>query len=89
MECCYIPVLLWKRVLISWGHSLKTAIARHSNVIPLIANRLFPDKDTALETHKIWLTAYDESRATRDVKRGQVSPSRNTYTFQTVFDSHF
>ena len=37
----------------------------------------------------IWLTPYDESRAIRDVKRGQVSPSRNTYTFQTVFDSHF
>ena len=37
----------------------------------------------------IWLTAYDESRAIRDVKRGQVSPSRNTCTFQTVFDSHF
>ena len=39
--------------------------------------------------HMIWLTAYDESRAIRDVKRGQVSPSRNTCTFQTVFDSHF
>ena len=37
----------------------------------------------------IWLTEYDESRAIRDVKRGQASPSRNTYTFQTVFDSHF
>ena len=39
--------------------------------------------------HMIWLTAYDESRAIRDVKRGEVSPSRNTGTFQTVFDSHF
>ena len=34
MECCYIPVLLWKRVLLSWDHILKTAKARHSNVIP-------------------------------------------------------
>ena len=39
--------------------------------------------------HMIWLIAYDESRAIRDVKRGEVSPSRNTGTFQTVFDSHF
>ena len=35
------------------------------------------------------ITAYNESRAIRDVKRGQVSPSRNTCTFQTVFDPHF
>ena len=34
MECCYIPVLLWKRVLVSWGYILKTTIAKHSNVIP-------------------------------------------------------
>ena len=34
----------------------------------------------------IWLAAYDESRAIRDVKRGQVSPSRNTLTFQTIFE---
>ena len=34
MECCYIAVLLWKRVLIIWGYILKTAIARHSNIIP-------------------------------------------------------
>ena len=34
MECCYIPVLLWKRVLVSWRYILKTAIATHSNVIP-------------------------------------------------------
>ena len=34
MECCDIPVLLWKRVLVSWGYILKTARARHSNVIP-------------------------------------------------------
>ena len=34
MECCYIPVLLWKRVLVSWGHILKTAGARHSGVSP-------------------------------------------------------
>ena len=27
MECSYIPVLLWKRVLVSWGYILKTAIA--------------------------------------------------------------
>ena len=39
--------------------------------------------------HMICITAYDESRAIRDVKRGEVSPSRNTGTFQTVFDSHF
>ena len=39
--------------------------------------------------HMIWLTAYDESRAIRDVKRGQVSPSGNTCTLQTVLDSHF
>ena len=35
MECCYIPVLLWKRILLSWSHILKTARARHSNVILL------------------------------------------------------
>ena len=34
MECYYIPVLLWKRVLVSWCYILKTAIARHSNLIP-------------------------------------------------------
>ena len=34
MECSYIPVLLWKRVLVSWGYILKTAIARYSNIIP-------------------------------------------------------
>ena len=34
----------------------------------------------------IWLTAYDESRAIRDVKRGEVSPSRNAGKFQTVFE---
>ena len=39
--------------------------------------------------HMICITAYDESRAIRDVKRGEVSPSRNTGTFQTVFESHF
>ena len=44
MECCYIPVLLWKRVLVSWGHILKTAIARHSNVIP------FDSEYTTVET---------------------------------------
>ena len=33
MECWYIPVLLWKCVLVSWG-CMKTAIATHSNVIP-------------------------------------------------------
>ena len=27
-------MLLWKRVLVSWGYILKTAIARYSNVIP-------------------------------------------------------
>ena len=37
----------------------------------------------------IWLTAYDESRAIRDVKRGKVSQSRSTGTFQTVFDCHY
>ena len=21
MESCYIPVLLWKRILVSWGHT--------------------------------------------------------------------
>ena len=46
--------------------------------------RILPSKN-----HMIWLTGCDESRAIRDVKRGQVSPSRNTCTFQTVFDSHF
>ena len=40
------------------------------------------------KNHMIWLTAYDESRAIRDVKHGEVSPSRNTGKFQTVFDSH-
>ena len=39
--------------------------------------------------HMICITAYDKSRAIRDVKRGEVSPSRNTGTFQTAFDSHF
>ena len=34
MESSYIPVLLWKRVLVSWGYILKTVIARHSNLIP-------------------------------------------------------
>ena len=34
MECWYIPVLLWKRVLVSLGHILKTTRARHLNVIP-------------------------------------------------------
>ena len=34
MECCYIPVLLWKRVLVSWGYILRIAIAKHSKVIP-------------------------------------------------------
>ena len=34
MESSYIPVLLWKRVLVSWSYILKTAIARHSNLIP-------------------------------------------------------
>ena len=34
MECSYIPVLLWKRVLVSWGYILKTAIASYSNIIP-------------------------------------------------------
>ena len=34
IECCYIPVLLWKRVLVSWGYIMKTEIATHSNVIP-------------------------------------------------------
>ena len=33
MECYYIPVLLWKRVLVSFGYILKTAIGRHLNVI--------------------------------------------------------
>ena len=41
------------------------------------------------KNHMIWLTAYDESRAIRNVERGQVSPLRNTCIFQTVFDSHF
>ena len=30
------------------------------------------------KNNMIWLTAYDESRAKRDVKRGDISPSRNT-----------
>ena len=44
MECCYITVLLWERVLVSWGYILRIAIAKHSKVIHLIANRLFPIK---------------------------------------------
>ena len=52
--------------------------------IIIIRLRIPPSKN-----HMIWVTAYGESRAITDVKRGQVSPSRNTYTFQTVFDSHF
>ena len=50
----------------------------------LIALRIPPSKK-----HMICITAYDESRAIRDVKRGEVSPSRNTGTFETAFDSHF
>ena len=34
MECSYIPLLLWKRVLVNWGHILKTVIPRYSKVIP-------------------------------------------------------
>ena len=34
MERWYIPVLLWKRVLVSWRYILKTTMATHSNVIP-------------------------------------------------------
>ena len=34
MECWYIPVLLWKRVLVGWSCILKAAIATPSNVIP-------------------------------------------------------
>ena len=34
MECYYIPVLLWERALVSWGHILKTARAILSNLIP-------------------------------------------------------
>ena len=33
MECWYIPVLLWKRVLVSWRYILKTTMVTHSNVI--------------------------------------------------------
>ena len=34
IKCYYIPVLLWKRVLVSWGHIiLKTTRTRHSNLI--------------------------------------------------------
>ena len=33
-QICYIPVLLWKRVLVSSSHILKTARAKHSNVSP-------------------------------------------------------
>ena len=46
-------------------------------------------KDTVREKKDLaWLT-YDKSRTIRDVKRGQVYPSRNTCTFHTVLESHF
>ena len=62
----------------------------------MYANHLFNDKIFLINLrippstkHMICITAYDESRAIRDVKSGDVSPSRNTGTIQTVFDSHF
>ena len=36
----------------------------------------------------IWLLAYYKKRAIYKVKRGHVSSFKNTYEFQTAFDSH-
>ena len=59
----------------------------------LIKNKISKERLTLRippsKKHMICITAYDESRAIRDVKGGEVSPSRNTGTFQTVFDFHF
>ena len=65
------------------GHKVPASPAAQGNRARLYL-RIPPSKK-----HMIWLTVYDERRAIRDVKRGEVSPSRNTGTFQTVFDSHF
>ena len=48
----------------------------HSIRVYLIVMIALVFKDTTLEKNMIWLTAYDESRAIRDVKRGKVSPSK-------------
>ena len=53
-----------------------------ASTYPDIIYLIFLFKDTAFEKHMIWLTAYDESRAIRNVKLGQESLS-------TVLDSHF
>ena len=72
------------------GCIFKTQLRIKSGLECISKRRNMPTlKDTACKNHMIWLTAYDESGATRDIKRGHVSPSRNTCKFQTVFNSHF
>ena len=53
MECCNIPVLLWKRVWVSWGYYiLKTATARHSNVVPFDSEYYSLLSDNIISTSK-------------------------------------
>ena len=50
----------------------------------ILRSRISPAKN-----HSIWLTRYDERRAISDVKHGNITSYRNTYVFQTAFDSQF
>ena len=70
-------VATFHRKFLNYSNHLVLILVLHKNH----TLRIPPSKK-----HMICITAYDESRAIRDVKRGEVSPSRNTSTIQTVLN---